>query len=386
MAIVYTQRSESSQTMMTLLLMLSALAATSMALDRQSIPSMEYVSGQYLLTLDPSMTGSNIRDLSHVIKEELKVKVLRSYNLKTAKFLLIAGEYDDVLETLRLPLVLDITHDVILSTTQESCSVGSAAGCWGLDRTDQREALSYTDPLSEDAVYTWGRYEGVASVVYVTDTGIDIEHPEFEGRAAWGYTAGSIPNDDDVHGHGTHCAGTIGSKSYGIAKSVSLVAVKVFNDFGVGSTSDIIEGLEWIQMEHDARSGEDVAKSIISMSIGGGINDPLDAAVEACVDDGIVVVVAAGNGNDDACSFSPSRVPKAITVSATDILDENSESSNWGRCVNIFAPGEEVLSTTPGDTTSVYSGTSMAVPHVVGVIARFQDSLNITPTPAFVST
>ena len=221
---------------------------------------------------------------------------------------------------------------------------------WGLDRIDQR-------PTELDGAY---RYDGVGDgvTVYVVDTGIQVGHPEFGGRATHGY-----PGDaEDCHGHGTHVAGTIGGTTYGVAKGVDLVAVKVLDCAGTGTWADMIAGLEWV-----AANG--VRPAVINMSLGGAFSETANEAVARLTDLGFPVVVAAGNSNADACGTSPASAPSAITVAATASNDLRAGFSNYGPCVDWFAPGARIESAWLDGTTRELSGTSMASPHTAGVAA-----------------
>ncbi|MFZ4515216.1 MAG: S8 family serine peptidase [Acidimicrobiia bacterium] len=230
---------------------------------------------------------------------------------------------------------------------------------WGLDRIDQR-AL----PLSNSYAYA---ASGSGVTAYIVDTGILGTHADFGGRVRSGY---SVITDGkgttDCHGHGTHVAGTVGGATYGIAKSVSLVAVRVLDCTGSGSISGVIAGLDWAVQDHAAG-----VPAVVNLSLGGGVSASLDAAVQTAVDDGITAVVAAGNSNVDACTSSPARAPAAITVGATSSVDARASFSNFGTCVDVFAPGVGITSswfTSPSSTASL-SGTSMASPHVAGAAA-----------------
>ncbi|KAI0244112.1 hypothetical protein L0F63_001794 [Massospora cicadina] len=238
---------------------------------------------------------------------------------------------------------------------------------WGLNRISQVDKLTTTDYS-----YTYG-YDGSNVTVYVVDTGIKVGHPEFEGRARFGARfAGKT--DEDENGHGTHCAGTIGSASYGVAKKATLVAVKVLDGSGSGSNSGVISGIDWIignRTEDDA--------SVISLSLGGWKSKALNDAIEAAVASGVVAVVAAGNDNRDACNYSPASAPSAITVGATDINDARASFSNYGKCVDVFGPGVKIISTWNNGETNTISGTSMATPHVAGLAAYFLSEKKGTP-------
>jgi aqualysin 1 len=276
-----------------------------------------------------------------------------------------SGQLDSVmLEALRAdPRVDYIEEDQIAQANTTQNNPG-----WGLDRIDQA-----TLPLS--ASYT---YNTDASGVnaYVIDTGIRATHSEFAARMGNGFDAVTPGgNANDCHGHGTHVAGTIGGTTYGVAKGVTLHAVRVLDCGGSGTYSGVIAGIDWVKVNH-------VKPAVANMSLGGGASAALDSAVTNAIASGITFAVAAGNSNANACYYSPARTPNALTVGATTVNDARSGFSNFGTCLDIFAPGSDILSAfnTSDIATKVYSGTSMASPHVAGVVALFL-ATNPTATP-----
>jgi subtilisin family serine protease len=212
---------------------------------------------------------------------------------------------------------------------------------------------------------------------YVVDTGIDVDHPEFSGRAHWGNNFADSQNTD-CNSHGTHVAGLIGSNSYGVCNNAELYAVKVLDCNGRGSLSGVIRGIEWVYKQHRNEQKGSV-KSIINMSLGGGYSRAINMAVEKTLekDNNFYVVVAAGNEDSDACDTSPASVQQALTVMASDDNDNRAWFSNWGPCADIYSPGVDILSTVPNGLTAVYSGTSMASPIAAGalnyLLARYRD-------------
>ena len=239
---------------------------------------------------------------------------------------------------------------------------------WGLDRIDQRNL-----PLNNSYTYN---FTGAGVTAYIIDTGIRVTHTEFGGRASSGHDfVDNDSNADDCNGHGTHVAGTVGGSTYGVAKGVSLVAVRVLNCSGSGTTSGVIAGIDWVTTQHTN------GKAVANMSLGGGVSTALDNAVRNSIADGVVYAIAAGNINRDACRFSPARTAEAITVGATTSTDARASYSNKGSCLDLFAPGSSITSAwiTSNSATNTISGTSMATPHVTGVAALYLEGHNATP-------
>lgn len=217
------------------------------------------------------------------------------------------------------------------------------------------------------------RNESLQIDTYIVDTGIYVDHPEFEGRARWGNNFVD-ELDTDCNNHGTHVAGLVGSKSYGVCVDANLVAVKVLDCQGSGRLSGVIQGIDWVFQQHLNRTSSKHVKSIINMSLGGGYSAAINRAVEACLknDPDFYIVVAAGNENSDACDTSPAGAEGVLTVMASDKYDERAWFSNWGKCGNVYAPGVDVLSTVPGGVAE-YSGTSMASPVMAGALNHYVD-------------
>jgi aqualysin 1 len=277
--------------------------------------------------------------------------------------------YGEAVALLADPAVASVEPDQIVTT-----QVTQSNAPWGLDRIDQRNR-----PLS--GTYTYTR-TGAGVWAYIIDTGIRFAHNDFGGRATSGFDAIDGGSADDCHGHGTHVASTLGGSTFGVAKGVSLVAVRVLDCDGSGPLSGVISGVDWAVGNHVAGQ-----PAVANLSLGGGASSSLDAAINRLINDGVTVAVAAGNSSADACNGSPSRVPNAFTVAASDINDALASFSNRGSCVDIIAPGVSITAAwlDSNTATNTISGTSMATPHAAGAAAKFLQA-NPSAAPATVTS
>ena len=269
------------------------------------------------------------------------------------------------------PRVEYVEEDAEMTTTATQSSAP-----WGLDRIDQRDR-----PLNGTYVYN---YTGTGVRAYVIDTGIRTAHAQFGGRATNVFDVNSGGTGQDCNGHGTHVAGTIGGSTYGVAKGVQLRGVRVFGCGSTTSTSNIIAGVNYVTSNRQL-------PAVANMSVGGPASSAMDTAVQNLINSGVTVAVAAGNSGANACNYSPARLAAAITVGSTTSTDARSSFSNYGTCLDIFAPGSSIVSSwyTSNTATATLSGTSMASPHVAGVAAlylqAFPSSSNATVRNAIVN-
>jgi len=251
----------------------------------------------------------------------------------------------------RHPGVVEIEQDQVY--TADTTQTGAT---WGIDRIDQRN-------LPLNGAYTYNA-NGTGVRAYIIDTGIQTSHPDFGGRASAVYDAFG-GNGQDCNGHGTHVSGTVAGARFGVAKGAMLRAVRVLDCNGSGSTSGIIAGLNWLATNA-------IHPAVANMSLGGGFSSSLNTAVNNLASSGVFVAVAAGNSNADACSFSPSSAANVTTVASSTQTDAKSSFSNFGGCVDLYAPGSSITSDWLNGGTNTISGTSMATPHVVGVAALYK--------------
>ncbi|KAM0549882.1 hypothetical protein ACHAPJ_009129 [Fusarium lateritium] len=300
-----------------------------------------------------------------------------------------AGHFDEsMIEKIRShPDVEYIERDTLVHTmvpvsnkdmiTEDKCDGDTEKQApWGLARISHRNRLNFG--TFNKYLYASDGGEGVDA--YIVDTGTNVDHVDFEGRAHWGKTIPSGDADEDGNGHGTHCSGTVAGKKYGVAKKANVYAVKVLRSNGSGSMSDVVKGVEYAATSHleqkkKAKDGKrkGFKGSVANMSLGGGKTQALDAAVNAAVRTGVHFAVAAGNDNADACNYSPAAASEPVTVGASALQDDRAYFSNYGKCTDIFAPGLNIQSTWIGSKYAVntISGTSMASPHIAGLLAYY---------------
>ncbi len=323
-----------------------------MAVEGTASPTA--IQGQYIVVMRPGAQAAANRVAAVLEAQRNGAQIQREYGTALQGF--AATLPARALEMLRAnPAVAFIEADQVMTLNDTQ---SPATG--GLDRVDQR-AL----PLSNSYTYD---VSGSGVTAYVIDTGIRFSHSQFGGRAVSGYDAIDGGAADDCNGHGTHVSGTVGGSTYGVAKAVRVVGVRVLNCQGSGTNSQVIAGIDWVTADHAAG-----APAVANMSLGGSASSALDTAVRNSIADGITYAIAAGNSNANACNSSPARVAEAITVGSTTTADARSSFSNYGTCLDIFAPGSSITSAwhTSDTATNTISGTSMASPHVAGAAAMF---------------
>ncbi len=326
----------------------------------------------YIVVLKDDVASSGAVADQHKGRHGARLKHVYRHALKGYAARIPAHKVDEVRADSRVAYVEPDGEAKALQTTQSNA-------IWGLDRVDARSGLNGTFTYSNT---------GAGVDAYIIDTGIRMTHAELGGRAVDGRD--TVENDNtaqDCNGHGTHVAGTTGGSTYGVAKSVKLVGVRVLNCEGSGTWSGVIAGIDWVTEDHKQKEAADPnapAPAVANMSLGGGASTAVDDAVRRSIGSGVSYAIAAGNGNlagvhQDACKSSPARVAEAMTISATDKTDRKASWANYGKCVDWFAPGVGITSawhTGDGDLNTI-SGTSMATPHTAGVAAL---ALQATPS------
>ncbi|POM23217.1 Extracellular serine proteinase precursor [Actinomadura rubteroloni] len=309
------------------------------------------VKGSYLVTLKPGASGG-VAPAARALAGRYSGRVGHVYSRTVQGFQALMSP-ERARRLAADPAVQAVEQDVKVHATDVQQNPPS----WGLDRIDQKGL-----PLNGSYTYATKASNVTA---YIVDTGILTTHSDFGGRASSGHDFVDDDNDaTDCNGHGTHVAGTVGGSTYGVAKGVKLVAVRVLDCKGSGDTSGVVAGLDWVAQHA-------VKPAVANLSLGGGVSATLDAAIGRAVSAGVTVAVAAGNDNANACNSSPARVPAAITVGAMTKTDRRADFSNYGSCLDLFAPGDGIVSDWIGgaNATRTASGTSMASPHVAGAAA-----------------
>ncbi|KAL7748241.1 hypothetical protein RI367_006427 [Sorochytrium milnesiophthora] len=345
---------------------LSLLTAAALLLAAgQAVVAAPNIKDKYIIRLKPEAPQAEFTAKLHATMQAENVhgdktvdhKVEHTYTIGSFKG--YSGQLSQaaVQRLLKDPHVASITPQKLVHATGEEDSPPS----WGLTRISEH-ALDLSQP------YTYPDTAGSGVTAYVIDTGIMINHPDIQGRASWGFTACSGCQDTDDNGHGTHVSTTIGGSTYGVAKQVNLVAVKVLGGDGSGSNADVVAGINWVAQQAQ-NSGN--TQNVANMSLGGSFDQSTNDAVEAAIAAGVTFGVAAGNDNADACNGSPSSAPNAIVVGATDNTDTRASFSDFGSCVTVFAPGVDITAGWNDGNSKTISGTSMATPHVVGVAALY---------------
>ena len=330
------------------------LAAAGVAAAQEIHTTERAIPGRYIVVLNDEQPGAraNVRPMVAELARQFGGRVAHVFEHT------IRGFAASMSATAAAALARDPRVRYIEQDSERFIVQTQTGATWGIDRIDQRDR-----PLS--GTYTYNTAIGVH--VYVIDTGIRALHTEFGGRVADGHSTVADSNGtNDCNGHGTHVAGTIGGITYGVAKDVTLHPVRVLGCSGSGSTSGVIAGVDWVTAHH-------VLPAVANMSLGGGASTALDDAVRRSIAAGVTYAIAAGNSNANACDSSPARVSQALTVGSSTSSDVRSSFSNFGTCVDIFAPGSSITSAwiTNDTATNTISGTSMASPHVAGVAALF---------------
>jgi len=327
-----------------------------------------------IVILKPSVDKSkHLTWLNNKIKSDIKLEQKKNWDDKFLKGYIATVDKEGF-------LLLHNHEDVAIVEEEKfgklDATVTQTDAPWGLSRVSQNAKLPNT-PDKLDFSYKYDDKAGKDVNVYIIDSGIKITHTDFEGRAKWGTSVQAAWPNDDILGHGTHVAGTAGGKRWGVAKKVELYAVKVTNTGSI-SSADFIDGVKWVQT-HASTSGR---PSVTNMSLGFPASDAIDLVVTNLRNTGVHTVASAGNDNTQASGQSPGRIEKVVTVAASNILDERWASSNYGKAVDLFAPGEKITSCgiTSNTATAVKNGTSMAAPHVSGMLA-YLISVNGNKTP-----
>lgn len=364
-------------------LVISALVASAASAPLLAAPKDRSIKGQYIVRLDSRKSLAQLRAHVDEIRGSLGdnfesrhiYENLAGFNTVGYSAKLTQKGVDFLLNHEAVSFIEEDQEKFLVTKFGDTCEHQSDPD-WGLARTNHRDYNSRSN-------YTYDYTDGATGAgidAYVIDTGIYCENDDFTSKKVGSCSFGATfvdpligpPDETDGNGHGTHCAGTIGGQTYGVAKEVDLIAVKVMSDRGSGSSSDILAGIDWVV----GAAKKSRKPSVANLSIGGGFSQTENDAIEDATDAGIVMNVAAGNEDSDACDTSPASAPSAITVGATDDDNSRASYSNYGSCLDIFGPGTDITSAWIGSpsATNTISGTSMATPHVTGVAAKMRSA------------
>lgn len=342
--------------LLSVLLLMGCVSSETPALTDPNLSVNEKVTALgYIIQYNDSV--SDVKGQTQKILKKYNARAKHEYNTVIKGFSAELSDVD-VAELRQSPSILRIEADGIVSISTDTTVV--ATGLWGLDRINQR-----TLPL--DGMFSYSS-DPVDVRIYIMDTGVLTTHDEFSSRILTGYSALVDPSYLDCNGHGTHVAGTAAGSTTGVARRALIVPVRVIDCNGSGTWSGIIAGIDWVTQQ---KNNNPLVPMVANMSVGGGYNMTVTDAINRSISAGVVYVVAAGNSGADACSYTPSSTPQAITVASVNSNDTRSSWSNYGSCVDIFGPGESIFSSYLGGNSSyaTLSGTSMSSPHVTGVVA-----------------
>ncbi|KAF9771208.1 hypothetical protein IL306_011161 [Fusarium sp. DS 682] len=360
---------------------LVGLALSQAIIKNSGVSSAAVVPDSYIIMYKPNMKSSSKKEHEQTITAKAKSKgkegIIDNINLSSFQGYIAEIPASELKDVINSDLVAYIEKDTVVNITAAAAFTfgpltkraytNQLRAPWGLARISHK-----SNAIGFDSSYYYDTTASAGTDIYILDTGIRITHSEFsDGRAIWGanFVSGS-PNTDE-YGHGTHVAGTIGGKTYGVAKTCKMHAVKVLDKNGSGTMAGVIQGLQWAVKNAKARGVAN--KAVVNMSLAGYYTAAVNDAVKAATDAGLTVVVAAGNANNDASYYSPASAPSAITVGAVEGSDYRAPWSNYGTSVDIFAPGSGILSSwhLSNSGSRYLSGTSMAAPHVAGLAAYF---------------
>jgi len=372
---------------LSLFVILAVVVAVQSRAHVHHAPADRIIKDSFIVVLHSNVSASHLsghlnRHVGANFEIQAQWTIINGYSAKITDHKVLASILED-------PMVDYVEHDQIFTLVTEPSTLDTvstqqlgtqAAGLWGINRIWQRTRTN-------TAIYNYWASAGAGVDAYIVDTGLNPTHVEFTGRTATGasfVTDTGYPGTVDGNGHGTHVGSTVGGTTYGVAKLVTLIGVKVLSAGGSGSTTGVVNGVNWVASNSASRNRPSVA----NMSLGGSASTALDQSVNNAITSGVFFAVAAGNENQNACNVSPARATLAYTIGATTNTDARSSFSNFGTCVKTFAPGSSILGAWIGSNTATntISGTSMASPHAAGAAALYLGHLGVPASPAAVAT